>query len=51
MEYKILSHTSKTELSRLVTSSLKDGWTPQGGVSITVNSSNDIAFAQAILKM
>lgn len=50
MEYRILSHSGRKDLEKIVTNALADGWQLQGGVSITTNSMNDIAFAQAVVK-
>lgn len=46
-DYAILSNKSKTGLSDAVKALLKDGWTPQGGV--TVNSNYD-EYIQALVK-
>jgi hypothetical protein len=53
-EYKVLVHSDQTELIQLVNDAIKDGWQPQGGVSVPlfINSlgQETVFFAQAMIK-
>ncbi|MBO0322177.1 DUF1737 domain-containing protein [Muricauda sp. CAU 1633] len=49
MKYKVLLHTDREVLASLVEEHLNIDWSLEG-VSMTVNSENDIAFAQAMTK-
>lgn len=53
-EYKVLVHSDQTELMQLVNDAIKDGWQPQGGVSVPlfINTlgQETVFFAQAVVK-
>jgi hypothetical protein len=53
-DYKVIAHNDQAELSQLVTDAIKEGWQPQGGISVPVfvNTLNQemIFFAQAMVK-
>lgn len=50
MEYKILMNSDRQLLANVVESYLKEGWEPQGGVSVAVKNDNDEGYVQAIIK-
>ncbi len=53
MEYKIVTATSESLFEEQVTALLQQGWTLQGGMSITFNhgrGNSDLYFAQALIK-
>jgi hypothetical protein len=53
-EYKVLVHSDQTQLMQLVNEAIKEGWQPQGGISVPVFinslSQETIFFAQAVVK-
>jgi hypothetical protein len=51
MQYQILEESTRGELTRTVTSYIKSGWFPLGGVSVAaINSMMSLHFFQAIVK-
>lgn len=56
MEYKIAHGTSILLLTNSVQSLIKEGWKPQGGISVTLlnekdtQEENKYVFAQAMIK-
>jgi hypothetical protein len=53
-EYKVLVHSDQNQLTELVNAAIKEGWQPQGGISVPVfiNSlgQETIFLAQAVVK-
>ena len=50
MEYRLVFCTLAHTLLERVNRGLKDGWKPQGGVSVTRYDDESILYAQALIK-
>ena len=50
MNYKIVKAGSTTELSDKVNKAFKDGWAPQGGLSVLRGGLGDNTYYQAMIK-